>query len=160
MKKSPIISLALICTGVFILGMATRKLDDLYIISGLRNPKMELVQTVGNKHPKAKDVLTDFSDFTEKPYGIIIFYRYGCKDCIENFDEMKAVIDKYPNVYIRYLPSDSMLGHFVQHDYGILETPALLVNVNGEVSVQYLLDKDQKPAEILDNTLKELSKKG
>jgi hypothetical protein len=41
-----------------------------------------------------------------------------------------------------------------------LETPALLINVNGKVSIRYLLDKDQKPAEILDNTLKELSKKG
>lgn len=160
MKKSPTISLALICTGVFILGMATRKLDDLYIISGLRNPKMELVQTVGNKHPKAKDVLTDFSDFTEKPYGIVIFYRYGCKDCIENFDEMKAVVSKYPNVYIRYLPTDSKLGQSIVHDYNILEVPSLLINEDGNLWIQYLLDKDQKPAEILDNTLKELSKKG
>lgn len=160
MKKSPIVSLILICTGVFILSTTTKRLDDLYVISGIRNPKIRLVQTVGNKHPKRNEILKNFEDFTEKPYGIVIFYRYGCKDCIENFDEMKAVVDKYPNVYIRYLPSDSMLGHFVQHDYGILETPALLVNVNGEISVQYLLDKDKKPAEILDNTLKELSKKG
>lgn len=160
MKKSPIVSLILICSGIFVLSTVTKKLDDLYTISGLRNPEIKLVQTVGDKHPKIKEILTDFTDFTEKPYGIVIFYRYGCKDCIENFDEMKAVVDKYPNVYIRYLPSDSVLGHFVQHDYGILETPALLVNVNGKISVQYLLEKDESPAEILDKTLDKLSKKG
>ena len=149
----------LICIGIVTLSIVGKKLDDLYIISGIRNPKIRLVQTVGNKHPKREEILTNFEEFTKKPYGLIVFYKYGCKDCIEHFDEMKTVIEKYPNVYIRYLPSDSALGQFVSHDYNILETPALLINVNGEVSVQYLLDKDQKPAEILDNTLKELSKK-
>lgn len=157
MKKSPIVSLILICTGVFILSTTTKRLDNLYIISGIQNPKIRLIQTVGDKHPKKQEVLTDFKDFTEKPYGLVIVYKYGCKDCIKHFDEMKAVTGKYQNVYIRYLPTDSKLGQTVVHDYNILEVPSLLINENGKLSIQYLLDKNETPAEILDKTLGKLS---
>ena len=160
MKKSPIISLILICIGIITLSIIGKKLDDLYIISGIRNPKIRLVQTVGDKHPKREKILTNFKEFTKKPYGLIIVYKYGCKDCIEHFDELKAVVSKYPNVYIRYLPTDSKLGQSVVYDYNILEVPSLLINEDGSLWIQYLLDKDKKPAEILDNTLKELLKKG
>ena len=72
------------------------------------------------------------SNNLDKPGNIIIYYRFGCKDCEAIYSELDRLITENENVY--WVATRSIIGKRLLQKYIVTEVPA------GVIAVKNLLE--------------------
>lgn len=133
-KHSHIYSIFLLISTIwlsillFIIGVAYSHGAD---IEALR--KFSVIRTVKaiNNSPIAtkKDI--------DLPGNIIIYYRFGCKDCEAVYDELNERIEQNNNIY--WVCTRSKLGKRLLQKYVVEEVPSGIIIQENNCYTQYIL---------------------
>ena len=81
--------------------------------------------------------VTDRSADLDQPGNILIYYRFGCRDCEAIYDSLKAEVAGKEDIY--WLASRQSEGQELLQKYAVSEVPAGVVIQNDDMYISYML---------------------
>lgn len=127
-KRSRGLKLAAIWPALIITTLTlTMGVMRMYTCGYQENP-LGIFSTSVERHIRTTPVMDKLK--TAQPGDIIIYYKFGCKDCEAIYRDINSDTDGLENIY--YIETRSAYGQALLQDYPVNQVPALvLVKENG-----------------------------